>query len=144
KLFTDSIGEAREAQQVGARTANVIKSMGNASKISASQVGDLATSLSNKAGIDDEAIQSGENLLLTFGNIRNEAGKGNDVFSQTSGLMVDMSVAMGQDMKSSAIQLGKALNDPTKGVTALQRVGVAFTDQQKKQIKTLQDSGNTL
>jgi hypothetical protein len=48
-----------------------------------------------------------------------------------------MSVALGQDTKSSAIQLGKALNDPIKGVTALQRVGVSFTKSQKDQIKTL-------
>jgi phage-related protein len=144
KLLVSSVGEAREAQQVGARTANVIKSMGNASKISADQVGDLATSLSNKAGIDDEAIQSGENLLLTFGNIRNEAGKGNDIFNQTSGLMVDMSRAMGTDMNGAAIQLGKALNDPIKGVSALSRVGVSFSAQQKDQIKTLVESGKTL
>jgi hypothetical protein len=39
------------------------------------------------------------------------------------------------DMKSSAIQLGKALNDPIKGITALSRVGVSFTQQQKDQIE---------
>jgi hypothetical protein len=55
-----------------------------------------------------------------------------------------MSVALGQDTKSSAIQLGKALNDPIKGVTALQRVGVSFTASQKDQIKTLVDSGKTM
>ncbi len=47
-------------------------------------------------------------------------------------------------MKASAIQLGKALNDPTKGVTALSRVGVTFTQQQKDQIKALQESGDTM
>jgi phage-related minor tail protein len=93
---------------------------------------DLATAISNKTGIDDEAIQSGENLLLTFTNIRNETGKGNDVFNQATQTITDMSVALGQDMKSSAIQVGKALNDPIKGVTALQRVGVSFTAAQKR------------
>ena len=53
----------------------------------------------NKVGIDDEEIQSGENLLLTFKNIRDEAGKGNDVFSQTTQLAVDMSKALGTSMK---------------------------------------------
>ena len=38
----------------------------------------------NKSGIDDEAIQSGENLLLTFTDIRNEVGKGNDIFNQAT------------------------------------------------------------
>ncbi len=47
-------------------------------------------------------------------------------------------------MKSSAIQLGKALNDPIKGVTALQRVGVSFTATQKDQIKALVESGKTM
>jgi hypothetical protein len=86
-------------------------------------VGDLATAVSKKAGIDDEAIQSGENLLLTFTNVGNEVGKGNDIFSQATQTMTDMSVALGTDMKSSAIQLGKALNDPVQGISALQRIG---------------------
>jgi hypothetical protein len=37
----------------------------------------------------------------------------------------------------------KALNDPIKGITALSRVGVSFTQQQKDQIKAMQDAGNT-
>jgi hypothetical protein len=143
-FLRDSIAGARESAQVTARTENVIKSMGNASKISATQVADLAEALSNKTGMDDEAIQAGENLLLTFGNVRNEAGKGNNIFTQTTGLMVDMSRAMGTDTKGAAIQLGKALNDPVKGVSALSRVGVSFSKQQTKQIKKLQESGKTL
>lgn len=55
-----------------------------------------------------------------------------------------MSVALGQDTKTSAMQLGKALNDPIKGVSALQRVGVSFTAAQREQIKALVASGNTM
>jgi hypothetical protein len=76
--------------------------------------------------------------------VRNEVGKGNKIFDQATQIVVDMSTALGQDLKSSSIQVGKALNDPIKGVTALQRVGVSFTKQQKDQIKTLVDSGKTL
>jgi hypothetical protein len=91
--------------------------------------------------VDDEAIQSGENMLLTFTNVRNEAGKGNNIFTRRRRRSTDMSVALGQDTKNSAIQLGKALNDPIKGITALQRVGVSFTKGQKDQIKSLEESG---
>lgn len=140
----DSIGEARESQKVSAQTAAAIKSTGAAAGVSADQVGDLATAISNKTGIDDEQIQSSENMLLTFTNVRNELGKGNDIFNQATQTVTDMSVALGQSGKTSAIQLGKALNDPVKGVTALQKVGVAFTAQQKEQIKTLVASGDTL
>jgi hypothetical protein len=102
----------------------------------------LAGSISAKTGIDDEAIQSGQNLLLTFTEVQNRAGKGNDIFNQTTKVMTDMSAALGQDTKASAMQLGKALNDPVKGVTALQRVGVTFTKQQKKQIEQMQKHGD--
>jgi hypothetical protein len=138
----DSLGEAREAAQVGRRTDNVIKSMGNSSKVSAKHVGDLAGKISAKIGVDDEAIQSGENLLLTFGNVRNEVGKGNKIFDRSTRLMADMSAAMGTDMKGSAVQLGKALNDPVKGMTALTRVGVSFNETQKQTVKSLIEGGD--
>jgi hypothetical protein len=103
-----------------------------------------------KTGIDDEAIKSGQNMLLTFRNIRNESGKNNDIFNQSSKILLDMTAAMHggevtqEAMRKQAVGLGKALNDPIKGMTALQRVGVSFTDQQKKQITTLVESGNRL
>jgi len=140
----DALGEARESQKVGALTTSVIKATGGAAKVSADQVGALAGALSAKTGIDDEVIQSGQNMLLTFKNIRNEAGKGNDIFNQSTSVLTDMAAAMGTEPKQAAIQLGKALNDPIKGVAALGRVGVTFTDGQKKQIKTLVESGKTM
>jgi phage-related minor tail protein len=112
--------------------------------VSAKQVGDLAGAIAKKTGVDDEAIQSGQNLLLTFTNVKNVVGSGNDIFNQATKIMTDMSVALGTDASGSAIQLGKALNDPIKGVTALQRVGVSFTASQKEQIKTLVATGDTL
>jgi hypothetical protein len=136
--------EMVEGQKVSAQTAAVLKSTGGAAKVTSSEISKLATALSRKSGIDDEVIQSGQNMLLTFTNIRNEVGKGNDIFNQATSTITDMSVALGQDMKSSAIQLGKALNDPIKGVTALQRVGVTFTEGQKKTIEGLVESGEKM
>lgn len=84
-----------------------------------------------QSGTDDELIQSGANLLLTFTNIRNEVGKSNKIFDQATQAALDVSVAFGKDMTSSSILVGKALNDPTKGVSSLTRVGVSFTAAQK-------------
>ena len=144
------INDARESAKVARVSAQVIKSTGGVAKITAEQMGALATAISNKTGADDEAVQSGENLLATFTNVRNETGKGNDIFNQATQAAVDMASAMNNGvvdangLKSANIQLGKALNDPVKGVTALSKVGVSFTQQQKDQIKTLVDSGKTL
>lgn len=139
-----TVGAFQEAEKIAAQTNAVLKSTGGAAGVTAKHVENLAGKLSMLSGADDEAIQSGQNLLLTFTKVQNQAGKGNKIFDRATKTMLDMSVALGQDTKSSAIQLGKALNDPIKGVTALQRVGVSFTASQRDQIKTLVAHGKTL
>lgn len=124
---------AKNAKQ----TEQVIKTTGSAANVTAQHVDTLSNSLRRKAGVDDDVVHIGANMLLTFTNVRNEVGKGNAIFDQATTTALDMSVALGQDVKNSALQLGKALNDPIKGVGALSRVGVTFTEDQKEQIKTL-------
>lgn len=136
---SDGISDARENAKIQAQTAAVIKSTGNAAGVTAEQVADYASSLSAAAGqslFGDDQIQQSENLLMTFTSIKGTA------LEAATAISVDMAQALGGAPKDSAIQLGKALNDPIKGITALTRVGVTFTDEQKNQIKTLQESGN--
>jgi hypothetical protein len=46
--------------------------------------------------------------------------------------------------EGNAVSLGKALQDPIKGITALGKSGVTFTDQEKEKIKALTESGKLL
>jgi hypothetical protein len=138
------ISEFLDAQKVMAQTEAVLKSTGGAAKVTADEVSSLAESLMKKSGVDDEAIQSGENMLLTFTKIRNEVGAGNDIFNQATTATLDLSVAMGKDMQSSAILVGKALNDPIKGMSALSKAGIQFTAEQKETIKAMVASGNQM
>lgn len=142
--LVDAFGEAREAEKIGKITESLIRSTGGAAKVTADQVAGLAEAISNKTGIDDEAVQSTATLLLTFTNLRNEAGAGNAVFDRAVSLAQDMATVMGGDAQSSALQLGKALNDPIRGVTALGRAGVQFSEEQKEQIKNFVESGDLL
>lgn len=139
-FLKDQIGsvftETMQAQQSMAQTVAVLKSTHDASGMTAQSVADLAGNLSHLTLFSDDTIQAGENMLLTFTNI------GKNVFPQATKTVLDMSQALGQDTKSSAIQLGKALNDPLTGITALQRVGVTFTQSQKDAIKAMMDTGN--
>jgi hypothetical protein len=136
--------EFMEQQKVAAQTGAVLKSTGGIANVTSKQMETLAESLMRKSGVDDEAIQSGQNLLLTFTKIRNETGKGNDIFNQATKATLDLSVAMGKDLSSSAILVGKALNDPVKGASALSRAGVQLTKGQKDQIQAFVDSGRVL
>lgn len=141
-LGSGALDAAEEAQKIAKQTEAVIKSTGGAAGLSAQQFSDLAGEISALTGVDDEAIQSAENLLATFTNVKDGVGEGNDIFSDATRTLVDMGAALGTDASSSAIQLGKALNDPIKGISALSRVGVTFTDQQKEQIRVMQEAGD--
>ncbi len=142
--ITDAIHALAEVDRISGQTAAVIKSTGGAAGVAAADVALLADSIERKTGIEAESIQKGQNLLLTFTNIKNAAGANNDIFNQATAIMADLGTAMGTDASGAAIQLGKALNDPTAGITALTRVGVTFTDAQKATIKSLQESGDLM
>lgn len=144
----DFIGEAREAAKVGRITEQRIRSTGKAAGLTAGQVGKLAERLSGLAHVDDDVIQGGANMLLTFTKIRNVGP--DRIFDQATAAAIDLAAAMNDGevsasgLESASIQVGKALNDPIRGVTALQRVGVSFTAQQKEQIKTMVEAGDVV
>ena len=137
-FLSSSVKEASEAENAMAQLNAVLKSTDGAAGMSAIELNKMADSLSSVTRFTDEAIIGAESMLLTFTSI------GQDVFPQATETVLDMSQALGQDLQSSAIQLGKALNDPIQGVSALRRVGVQFTDSQEKMIKKLVESGDLL
>jgi hypothetical protein len=134
---------AYESQKVMAQTEAIIKATGGAAGITATQVAKLSGQLSMQIGVDDELIQKSANLLLTFKQIQNQVGEGNQVFDRAVTAAQDLGSVFGS-ADAAAMQLGKALSNPVKGITALNRAGVNFTDQQKEQIKTLVASGDVL
>ena len=103
---------------VAAQTNAVSKSTGGVANVSAKDVDALATSLSQLSGVDDEAIASAENLILTFKRVRNTTGEGNRIFDRATLAALDLSKAAGGafgDLPTTAKQLAKALNDPVQG-----------------------------
>ena len=143
-FFKDSISEAKKANLIGAQTSAVIKSTGDVSGVTKEQVDELSKSIEAKTGIDHLQIQAGENVLLSFQNVRNEAGKGNDVFDQATKSAADLATARGMSLPAANKLLGKSLNDPIKGMAALAKVGVSFTAAQKEAIKSDVARGNSL
>jgi hypothetical protein len=134
---------AYESQKVMAQTEAIVKSTGGAAGVTAKQVAALSEQLSMQIGVDDELIQKSANLLLTFKQVQNQVGEGNQIFNRAVTAAQDLGNVFGS-ADAAAMQLGKALSDPEKGITALRRAGINFTESQKEQIKTLVASGNTL
>jgi hypothetical protein len=148
--FKTGVAELMDQQKATAQTNAVLKSTGSIANVTARQVQNLAETLSRKSGIDDEQIQSAENWILTFKNVRNEVGANNDIFTQAASVTVDLGVAMANakggtvNLGQASNMLGRALNDPVKGLTALSRAGVQFSEGQKKTITSMVESGNLM
>jgi hypothetical protein len=134
---------AYESQKVMAQTQAIIKATGGAAGVTATQVSKLSETLSMQIGVDDELIQKSANLLLTFKQVQNQVGENNNIFDRAVITAQDLGNVFGS-ADAAAMQLGKALSDPEKGITALRRAGINFTEQQKEQIKTLVASGDVL
>jgi hypothetical protein len=134
RFLGDSIAEARQARKAMAQTAAVMKSMGRTE--TPKRVNRMIDQLESMSGIDGDNIREMTNVLMTFGNVTG------DTFEKANALALDVSTSFGKDLSSSAVMVGKALNDPAKGLTALSRIGVQFTQQQTDQVKAMMEAGN--
>ena len=126
-----------ESEDAIAQLNAVLKSTKGVAGVTSKAAIKLADSMQRVTKFSDEEILSAESLILTFTKINKK------IFPDTVKIVADMSTALGQDLKSSSIQVGKALQDPILGVTALRRVGVNFSAAQKDVIKNLVDTGQS-
>jgi len=125
-----------EAEKVQAQLASRIKDTGGAAGRTLAQLNAQADKLQGMTIFDDEAIGGVQAMLLTFKQIQGVN------FDDATGAVLDLATAMGTDANAAALQLGKALNDPIKGVAALGKAGVQFSTDQKAMIKSLVETGD--
>lgn len=131
-----SIAEAAAAEQAHFKLQAVLTATGNAAGLSKAQLDQEAEALKQATGFDDDQIRNSMAVLLTFRQVQGET------FRSTMAMAADLSKLLGQDLQSSVLMLGKALEDPESGLTALRRAGVSFTDQQRFAIKSMVDMGD--
>jgi len=136
RVGQELIGAFTIQEQAEARLGAVIEATGQAAGFTAEQLTAQAAALQKVTTFGDESIIELQSILATFKSIQGEG------FERTTELALDLSAAFGQDLKSSAIQLGKALEDPSIGLTALRRIGVTFSEEQQNMIKAMQEAGD--
>jgi hypothetical protein len=137
-VFDALIGPMKEAQEAALaerKLAQVFKSTANAAGVSKDAIMAYAAERQKLTSFDGDETVNAAAVLGSFTNI-----KGN-LFTDALTSAQDLSAFMGQDLQTSVIQIGKALNDPAKGVSALAKAGIQFSESQKEQIKTLQETG---
>ena len=125
-----------EQERATAQLEQTLRSTGRYTPELSKQMQVFASQLQQVSTYGDEAILRSQALLLTFTQISG------DVFPKAQQAILDVATAMQMDLKSASLQVGKALNDPILGVTALSRSGIQFTEDQKDVIKSLVETGD--
>lgn len=128
-IFRASVQSAIEAENASNKMQAVLKATGYAAGLTKMQLDEMADSMAASTRFDDESIRNASSVLLTFRNVQG------DTFREGIGLAADLASVLGTDLNSAALQVGKALNDPVQGISALSRAGVQFSEIQKDQIK---------
>jgi len=130
KQMFDRLAETYQKQiEAEVKLHAALKATGGQVGINFNEMKRMATAMSDVTAIADESIIAAQGLLVTFTKI------GKDVFPQALNAAADMSAMFGQDLQQSVIQLGTALNDPIAGVGRLRRIGISFSEEQKKSIQ---------
>lgn len=137
-LLKDASKAAADYQAEMFKLEAVVKATGGAAGFTAQQLDEMARAEDLATLGNAQNIRAAISELLTFKSVQG------DVFERAISAANDMSAVFGQDITGSVTQLGKALEDPVKGISALSRVGVTFTESQQNVIKSLVESGDLM
>lgn len=130
----------RVQAQAVAKLNAVLKATGNAAGFSSREIQKQAAELQKLTGIGDELIISMQGVLASFTKISGQQ------FKRATVAILDMATVMqkaGQEqgrIEEGAVQVGKALNDPIRGMSALTRVGVVFSKSQRTLVQYFQET----
>ena len=124
-----------ESALAAAKLNAVLKSTGGVAGQSAEEIQALAANLQKTTTFEDDATIAAASLLATFKSVSGQN------FEQAIKSAQDLSTIMGGDLNGAVLQLGKALEDPERGLVALRKSGVSFTQTQIEGIKQLISEG---
>ena len=113
----------------------LLKATGGAAKVTGQDIEAMAVAIGRGTLASVQGARDAAGVLLTFKSIAGET------FERTLKLTQDLAAVGFGNMRTAALQLGKALEEPEIGLSALRRVGVSFNEQQKEQIKVLSLTG---
>lgn len=134
--FDAVLNEQEQLQRNLLRTEQLINSTGRAANTSAEEMHEQARALALATLGSTEGIMEAQQILMTFKNVSS------DSFAEVTERALDLATVTGGNLSSAMTQLGKALEEPVTGVSALRESGVSFTEAQREVIRALVESGD--
>lgn len=131
----ESMEYAATIAEAQAQIQASLDSTGNAAKVNTEELSEWAKELDENSKFAKNAIENAQSVMLTFTSIVGETQK------QAMQASADLATKMHMDLQQAAVQVGKALQDPVRGIMALRREGVNFSKSQQEVIKHLVETG---
>lgn len=122
KFGKDAIVAGEAAATANARIEQINTSMGlfgDSTAVVSDRLIKLAEATARQTGVDTNSIKLTQAKLLTFKELAATADDLGGYFDRATKAAIDMGAAGFGTAEMNAVQLGKALNDPIKGITAL-------------------------
>lgn len=129
--------ETIDAEQEQNQLAAAIKSTGESAGWSQERLNDMAAALGKNSNFSEGLINQAQTRLLSYTGVVREQ------FPRAMQAILDMSARLNTEVTASAETIGKALDIPSEGLTALSKQGFRFSDEQKDLVKRMERAGET-
>lgn len=135
--LSKSLNVMSEREADAAALANGLRGLTTDGTAALNSLKESADRLGKGTLFNEEDFTQGFKLLTSFRTIAVSS------YEEVGSTAADMAQVLNQDVNSVLLQVAKALEAPEVGLTALQRSGTRFTDQQKQQVKAMVAAGDT-
>jgi lambda family phage tail tape measure protein len=137
-VLRSAIDETEQFRQSQIRLNTVLEATRYQSGLTRRDINRLVDDLAKATRFDDSDLRDAAAALATFENI------GSSAFRETLKSATDLASFLNTDIRTASTALGRALQSPTEGLLALRRAGIVFTQNQREQIKAMEEAGQTV
>ena len=144
-LTSTLIGAGESASTAAGRIEHVAGNLGKFGgehTVVADRMVENAQRMAAETGVSPVAIQEAQAMLLTFDSLSDSAGETGGKFDRVTQISMDLAAQGFGSVDQNARMLGRALEDPERGMTRLERMGVILNDTQKEQVTAMMEAGD--
>jgi len=135
-IFGRFVTETRNAEKEQAQLGAVLRSTGESAGYNRTQLNEMADAMARATTFSGGDITQAQTTLLAF------TGVVGNQFNKALQSAADMAARTGKTVKEAAELIGRALDVPSEGLSALTKQGFRFTEDQKKLALAMESTGN--
>jgi hypothetical protein len=136
--------EARKAEVRLTYMARNMSGLGKATDKTVQRLMGYADATAYATGVDDEQIMAIQAKLLMFKNLAKTAGSVGGMFDRVTKAAINLGAVGFGTAETNAVKLARMMQDPIKNINVLNRLGVVFTDAEKRKATAIEKTNGKM